>query len=129
MFSFVAHQVTDSPFAIVMVLGTNISSPPSPPSLTAAALAEKASTREAAPASTAEAACGRRAASGTRDERATVRGAWRAARVRRTGSSRLTEDEDIPGGGRAARRRRGATRQPPALERVAQARGAAGGAT
>ena len=42
--------MTDSPLAMVTVAGTKFSSPPSPPSFTVAALAEKVSTREAAPA-------------------------------------------------------------------------------
>lgn len=45
-----AHQVTDSPLAMVIVAGTKRSSPPSPPSLTVAALAPKAREREATPA-------------------------------------------------------------------------------
>ena len=51
-----ARQVTVSPLAIVMVDGTNASSPPSPPSFTAAASAAKARDREAAPASAKDAA-------------------------------------------------------------------------
>jgi hypothetical protein len=54
-----AHQVTDSPLAMVMVSGENCSSPPSPPSFTVAALADRVSSRLAAPASAKEAAfCG-----------------------------------------------------------------------